>query len=63
VAHTFNPSYSGGKSQEDQNLKKIFFVILGLEIRAFTLNHSTSPVFCEKFFETESCGTICPGWL
>jgi hypothetical protein len=35
------------------------FVALGLELRAFTLSHSTSP-FCDGFFEI---GSICLGWL
>jgi hypothetical protein len=26
------------------------FVILGLELRAFTLSHSTSPIFCDRVF-------------
>jgi hypothetical protein len=37
--------------------------ILGLELRPFTLSHSTSPIFVKGFFEIESCRTICPGWL
>jgi hypothetical protein len=35
----------------------IFFSVLGLELRAFTLSHSTSPVFVIGFFE------IVPGEL
>jgi hypothetical protein len=31
-----------------------FFVVLGLELGAFTLSHSASP-FCEGFFEIGSC--------
>jgi hypothetical protein len=38
------------------------FSVLGLELRAFTLSHSTS-YFCEGFFEIGSHGTISPGWL
>jgi hypothetical protein len=30
------------------------FVVLGLELRAFTLSHSTSPFFCWIFFEIGS---------
>jgi hypothetical protein len=26
-----------------------FFVVLGLELRAFTLSHSTSPIFVKGF--------------
>jgi hypothetical protein len=26
------------------------FAILGLELRAFTLSHSTSPIFCDRVF-------------
>jgi hypothetical protein len=28
----------------------IFFAVLGLELRAFTLSHSTSPIFVRDFF-------------
>jgi hypothetical protein len=31
-----------------------FFVVLGLELRAFTLRHSTSPIFVKDFIEIES---------
>jgi hypothetical protein len=37
------------------SIKRFFFpgqgeaVILGLELRAFTLNHSTSPIFVKDF--------------
>jgi hypothetical protein len=33
----------------------IFFAVLGLELRAFTLSHSTSPSFVMGFFEIGSC--------
>jgi hypothetical protein len=29
-------------------------VVLGLEFRAFTLNYSITPIFCEQFFEIGS---------
>jgi hypothetical protein len=29
-------------------------VVLGLELRAFSLNHSTSPIFVKGFFEIRS---------
>jgi hypothetical protein len=32
----------------------LFFAVLGLELRAFTLSDSTSPIFCEGFFKIES---------
>jgi hypothetical protein len=33
-----------------------FFVVPGLELRAYTLSHSTSLIFCEGFFlEIGSC--------
>jgi hypothetical protein len=28
----------------------LVFVVLGLELRAFTLSHSTSPIFCDRIF-------------
>jgi NhaP-type Na+/H+ or K+/H+ antiporter len=31
-------------------LQLFFFVILGLELRAYTLSHSTSPFLCWVFF-------------
>jgi hypothetical protein len=38
-----------------------FFVVLGLELRAYTLSHSTS--HCWKgFFKIESSWIVCPGW-
>jgi hypothetical protein len=30
------------------------FAVLGLELRAFTLSHSTNPIFCDGFFEIGS---------
>jgi hypothetical protein len=40
-----------------------FFEVLGLELRTFTLSHSTSSIFCEEFFEIRFHRTICQGWL
>jgi hypothetical protein len=34
-----------------------FFAVLGLELRAYTLSHSTSPVFLMGFFEI-GCGEL-----
>jgi hypothetical protein len=31
-----------------------FILVLGLELRAFTLSHSTSSIFCEGFFKMGS---------
>jgi hypothetical protein len=39
-----------------------FFAVLGLELRAYTFSHCTSPFFMMGFFEIGS-GTICLGWL
>jgi hypothetical protein len=41
----------------------LFFVVLGLEIRAFTLSHSTSPVFCGRIYQDRVLQSICLGWL
>jgi hypothetical protein len=30
------------------------FAVLGFELKSFTLGHSTSPVFCDGFFEIGS---------
>jgi hypothetical protein len=40
----------------------VFFAVLGFELMAFTLNHSTSP-FCEQVFQDMALRTICLGWL
>jgi hypothetical protein len=29
----------------------MFFVVLELELRAFTLSHTTSPIFCNGVFQ------------
>jgi hypothetical protein len=42
-----------------QTIHFIYFVELGLELRAYTLSHSTSPFCMTDFFEIGSC----PGWL
>jgi hypothetical protein len=40
------------------------FAVLGFELRAYTVSHSTSPFFvCDGFFLSRVSGTICPGWL
>jgi hypothetical protein len=39
------------------------FVVLGLELRVFTLSHSTIPIFVRVFFEIGPLGTVCLGWL
>jgi hypothetical protein len=36
------------------------FVVLGLELRPFTLSHSTSPIFCDRFFR-DSLMNYLPG--
>jgi hypothetical protein len=36
-------------------LPTFFFAVLGLELRAYTLSHSTSPFFEMGFFEIRSC--------
>jgi hypothetical protein len=37
-------------------------VVLGLELRAFTLSHSTSPIFVKGFFEIESRKNFFLAW-
>jgi hypothetical protein len=40
------------------------FSVLGLELRAYTLSHSTSPFFlCVKYFRDRVSRTVCLGWL
>jgi hypothetical protein len=40
-----------------------FLLIPGLELRAYTLNHSTSPFFVNDFFQDGVWQTICLGWI
>jgi hypothetical protein len=39
-----------------------FLTVLGLELRAYTLSHSTSS-FCVRFFPDRVLWTISPGWF
>jgi hypothetical protein len=41
----------------------VVVLVLGLELRAFTLSHSTSPIFCDRVFRDKGSRTICPGWF
>jgi hypothetical protein len=43
--------------------QQLFFSVLGLELRVYTLSHSTSPIFCDGFFRDRVSWTISPGWL
>jgi hypothetical protein len=40
-----------------------FFLVLGFELRAYTLSHSTSPFFVMDFFEIESFKLFAQGLL
>jgi hypothetical protein len=40
----------------------IYFAVLGLELRAYTLNHSASP-FCDGYFRDRVWEALCLGWL
>jgi hypothetical protein len=40
----------------------LFFEVSRLELRAYTLSHSTSP-FCVRYFQDRVSCTICPGWF
>jgi hypothetical protein len=40
----------------------LLFAVLELELRAFTLIHSTSPIFV-KGFSRQSLANYLPGWL
>jgi hypothetical protein len=42
-------------SHPAQSREDFFFVVLGLELRAYTLSHSTSPFFVKGFIEIWSC--------
>jgi hypothetical protein len=46
-------------------LSFIYFIlaVLGFELRAYTLSHSTSLILCWVFFQGRVSWTICPGWL
>jgi hypothetical protein len=41
----------------------VSFSILGLELRAFTLSHSTSSIFCDRIFQNRVLQNICLGCL
>jgi hypothetical protein len=51
---TWSISYQFQATGKVHSTSFFFFVVLGLELRAFTLNHSTSPTFCKGFFEIGS---------
>jgi hypothetical protein len=40
-----------------------FFSVVGLELRAYTLSHSTSPVFLWRVFQDRSLQLFAWGWL
>jgi hypothetical protein len=41
-----------------------FFLVLGFELRAYTLSHSTTVLFfCVGFFQDRFLRTVCLGWL
>jgi hypothetical protein len=51
--------------EKDSSLKQnhnifFFFFSTGLELRAYTLSHSTSP-FCDRLFQVRVSQTICLG--
>jgi hypothetical protein len=49
------------RSEEGQyTILFFFFAILGFELRAYTLSHSTNP-FYDVFFWDRVSKTICPG--
>jgi hypothetical protein len=37
-------------------------VVLGFELKAFTMSHSTNPIFM-KDFQDKVLQTVFPGWL
>jgi hypothetical protein len=41
----------------------LFFAVLGLELRAYTLRHSTSPIFVKVFFKIGSHELFPPSLL
>jgi hypothetical protein len=60
-----NNSYEQFLFYKCEKLSTLFsvFVVLGLELRDFTLSHSTSPIFVMGFFSDRVSRTICLGWL
>jgi hypothetical protein len=48
---------------DKQKSLQFFFVVLGFELTAYTLSHSTSPFFVMGVFEIGCSRTFCPGWL
>jgi hypothetical protein len=49
-----DPAWIGMSGTWLGSLLFFFFPVLGLELRAYTLHHSTSHIFCEGFFEIGS---------
>jgi hypothetical protein len=47
------------------NLRRVFCVrvVLGFELRAYTLSHTTSPFYVMGFFQNRVSQTIFQGWL
>jgi hypothetical protein len=41
----------------------LFFAVLRLELRAYTLSHSTVPCLCVRYFWDIVSQTICQSWL
>jgi hypothetical protein len=41
----------------------IYFFSTGFKLRAYTLSHAASPLFCDAFFWGRVSRAICLGWL
>jgi hypothetical protein len=59
----FRTYFSEYTNRNTFNWHKNIHMVLGLELRAYTLSHSSSPFFVKILFEIESLGAICPCWL
>jgi hypothetical protein len=51
------------KKKKTITKKKFIIVVLEFELRAYTLSHSTSPCFCDGFFEIQSHELFAQAWL
>jgi hypothetical protein len=60
IGYSLHPSSSlWGKAGSLRWKRIFFFVVLGLELKAFTL----SPIFCDRAFWDRVSWTTCLGWL
>jgi hypothetical protein len=64
LPRSMHATHDGGGLAAKSCLHFFFFLlVLGLKLRAYTLSHSTSPCFCDGFFQDRVLRTVCPVWI